>query len=71
MKITVLGSGGFGYPLVFCDCQYCKQAKILKGKSRYYRSQETKDNINHTVCRSLACIQIQRKPIMKNIFWDN
>lgn len=33
MKITVLGSGGFAYPLVFCECDYCKQAKILGGKN--------------------------------------
>lgn len=33
MKITVLGSGGFGYPLVFCDCKYCHEARILKGKN--------------------------------------
>ena len=33
MKITVLGTGGFGYPLVFCDCEYCKNARILRGKN--------------------------------------
>ena len=33
MKITVLGSGGFGYPLAFCDCEYCAKARILKGKN--------------------------------------
>ena len=33
MKITVLGSSGFGYPLVFCDCNYCNQARILGGKN--------------------------------------
>ena len=33
MKITVLGSGGFAYPLVFCECNYCKQARILGGKN--------------------------------------
>lgn len=33
MKITVLGTGGFGYPLVFCDCEYCSQARMLKGKN--------------------------------------
>ena len=33
MKITVLGSGGFGYPLVFCDCEYCKNLRILRGKN--------------------------------------
>ena len=33
MKITVLGSGGFGYPLVFCDCEYCNKARLLGGKN--------------------------------------
>ena len=33
MKITVLGSGGFGYPLVFCNCSYCKKARNLGGKN--------------------------------------
>ena len=33
MKITVLGSGGFGYPLVFCDCEYCSKARMLGGKN--------------------------------------
>ncbi len=33
MKITVLGSGGFGYPLVFCDCEHCKKARVLGGKN--------------------------------------
>ena len=33
MKITVLGSGGFGYPLVFCDCEYCSKARKLGGKN--------------------------------------
>lgn len=33
MRITVLGSGGFGYPLTFCDCEYCKKARILGGKN--------------------------------------
>lgn len=33
MKITVLGSSGFGYPLTFCNCEYCKQARILGGKN--------------------------------------
>ena len=31
MKIIVLGSGGFGYPLAFCDCEYCRKARILGG----------------------------------------
>lgn len=33
MKITVLGSGGFAYPLVFCDCEYCSKARSLGGKN--------------------------------------
>ena len=33
IKITVLGSGGFGYPLTFCNCQYCKNARLLKDKN--------------------------------------
>lgn len=33
MKITVLGSAGFGYPLVFCNCEYCKQARVVGGKN--------------------------------------
>ena len=33
MKITVLGSGGFGYPLAFCDCEHCRKARILGGKN--------------------------------------
>ncbi|MBE7082698.1 MAG: hypothetical protein E7378_03390 [Clostridiales bacterium] len=33
MKITVLGTGGFAYPLVFCECDYCNKARILGGKN--------------------------------------
>ena len=33
MKITVLGSGGFGYPLAFCNCEHCRKARILGGKN--------------------------------------
>ena len=35
MKITVLGSSGFGYPLTFCNCEYCKAAqnKSIEGVS--------------------------------------
>lgn len=33
MKVLVLGSGGFGYPLVFCECEYCNKARILGGKN--------------------------------------
>jgi len=33
MNITVLGSGGFGYPLTFCDCENCHKARVLGGKN--------------------------------------
>lgn len=33
MKITVLGSGGFGYPLTFCTCNNCTKARELGGKN--------------------------------------
>ena len=33
MKITALGSGGVGYPLAFCDCKYCRGARVLGGKN--------------------------------------
>lgn len=33
MKITILGSGGFGYPLVFCNCANCNKAINLGGKN--------------------------------------
>lgn len=33
MKITILGSGGFGYPLVFCDCENCNSARKIGGKN--------------------------------------
>ena len=33
MKIVVLGSGGFGYPLAFCGCEYCSKARELGGKN--------------------------------------
>ncbi len=33
MKITILGSGGFNYPLTFCECEYCSKARVLKGKN--------------------------------------
>ena len=33
MKILVLGSGGFGYPLVFCECENCNKARTLGGKN--------------------------------------
>ena len=33
MKITFLGTGAIGYPLSFCNCDNCKNARIHKGKS--------------------------------------
>ena len=33
MKITMLGTAAIGYPLAFCNCNNCKQARIHKGKS--------------------------------------
>lgn len=33
MKITMLGTAAIGYPLAFCNCENCKQARIHKGKS--------------------------------------
>ena len=33
MKITMLGTAAIGYPLAFCNCDNCKQARIHKGKS--------------------------------------
>ena len=33
MKVTVLGSGGFGYPLAFCSCEVCEKARKLGGKN--------------------------------------
>ncbi|MBP3919956.1 MAG: hypothetical protein J6D28_00130 [Bacilli bacterium] len=33
MKITILGTAAIGYPLTFCNCENCTQARIHKGKS--------------------------------------
>ena len=33
MNITILGSGALGYPLAFCNCDNCKRARVVKGKS--------------------------------------
>lgn len=38
MKITMLGTGAIGYPLSFCNCENCKQARIHGGKSLRKRS---------------------------------
>lgn len=33
MKITMLGTAAFGYPLTFCNCDNCREARKYKGKS--------------------------------------
>jgi phosphoribosyl 1,2-cyclic phosphate phosphodiesterase len=33
MKITMLGTAAIGYPLTFCNCDNCKEARIHGGKS--------------------------------------
>lgn len=33
MKITFLGTGAIGYPLSFCNCSNCQEAKLHRGKS--------------------------------------
>lgn len=33
MKITMLGTAAIGYPLTFCNCDNCKEARIKRGKS--------------------------------------
>jgi len=33
MKVTMLGTAAIGYPLAFCNCENCTQARIHKGKS--------------------------------------
>ena len=40
MKITFLGTAAAeGFPAVFCNCEYCRTAKKLKGKNIRTRSQ--------------------------------
>lgn len=40
MKITYLGTAAAeGFPAVFCNCEYCNQARILGGKNIRTRSQ--------------------------------
>ena len=40
MKITYLGTAAAeGFPAVFCNCQYCREAKRLGGKNIRTRSQ--------------------------------
>lgn len=33
MKITFLGTGAIGYPLAFCNCNNCQNARKYSGKS--------------------------------------
>ena len=40
MKITYLGTAAAeGFPAVFCNCEYCREAKLLGGKNIRTRSQ--------------------------------
>lgn len=40
MKLTYLGTAAAeGFPAVFCNCEYCKEARRLKGKNIRTRSQ--------------------------------
>lgn len=40
MKIKYLGtSAAEGFPAVFCNCEHCREAKVLKGKNIRTRSQ--------------------------------
>lgn len=40
MKLTYLGTAAAeGFPAVFCNCEYCREAKRLKGKNIRTRSQ--------------------------------
>lgn len=40
MKIKFLGTAAAeGFPAVFCNCKYCKEARMLKGKNIRTRSQ--------------------------------
>lgn len=33
MKVTMLGTAAIGYPLAFCNCDNCNDARNHKGKS--------------------------------------
>lgn len=45
MKITYLGTAAAeGFPALFCNCQYCREARALKGKNIRTRSQAMIDN---------------------------
>lgn len=40
MKITYLGTAAAeGFPAMFCNCEYCREAKKLGGKNIRTRSQ--------------------------------
>lgn len=40
MKLTYLGTAAAeGFPALFCNCQYCREARALKGKNIRTRSQ--------------------------------
>lgn len=45
LKLTYLGTAAAeGFPAVFCNCEYCKKAKVLKGKNIRTRSQAIINN---------------------------
>ena len=40
MKLTYLGTAASeGFPAVFCNCEFCQEARRLKGKNIRTRSQ--------------------------------
>ena len=40
MKVTFLGTAAAeGFPAVFCNCRFCKEARVLGGKNLRTRSQ--------------------------------
>ena len=40
MKLTYLGTAAAeGFPAIFCNCEFCKEARKLKGKNIRTRSQ--------------------------------
>ena len=40
MKLTFLGTAAAeGFPAIFCNCEYCKEARKLGGKNIRSRSQ--------------------------------
>ena len=69
MKITMLGTAAIGYPLTFCNCENCKQARIHKGKSIRKRASIL---INDDLTKIIDLINISNKTIKivkQNLFW--